>query len=287
MLFSIIVPVYNSVNTIRNCLDSILNQTYSDFEVIVINDGSTDETLTILEEFDNMDSRINVYSFENAGVSMARQRGIDKSNGDYIIFVDSDDTIAPKLLSALSDTVSSFPNTDLIRYQSYLAEDASHKDHERYNFLESLEVPMSGIEALRLWSRPGKKYAVYWLFAFHRSLFSNLSFPTNLRCYEDVSLIPVLVATATNVITINYVGYNYTYNNSTSLTHTNDEETERSRAYDFFEACRFAVDHFSKLPSTTEEDIEFFEKDYLRRLDGKYNSLGDKLKEEFATLYGK
>lgn len=287
MLFSIIVPVYNSECSIRNCLDSILNQTFSDFEVVVIDDGSTDTTLSILKEYETLNSRIKVYSFENAGVSMTRQRGINHAKGEYLIFVDSDDTISEELLSTLSLTINSFPDTDLIRYQSYLVKDAPHKDHERYNFLESLNVPMSGIEALKLWSKPGKKYAVYWLFAFHRNLFLNLSFPKNLRCYEDVSLIPVLVAIANKVITIDYVGYNYTYNNSLSLTHAKDEETERSRAKDFFVACEYAVNHFKALPFTTEDDIIFFEKDYRRRLDGKYDSLSDNLKEEFAELYCK
>lgn len=287
LLFTIIVPVYNSEKTIRNCINSIFTQLPKDSEIVVINDGSTDGTLGILHEYTKMDSRIKVYSYENAGVSMARQRGINHAKGEYIIFVDSDDTIYPNFLSTLSETINKFPKADLIRYQSYLAQDKPNKNHERYNFLESLEVPMSGIDALRLWSRPGKKYAVYWLFAFHRSLFSNFSFPTNLRCYEDVSLIPILVAKANHVITIDYVGYNYTYNNSSSLTHTKDEETERARAYDFFEACRFAVEHFSKLPCVTEDDIKFFKEDYQRRLDGKYDSLSDNLKKEFANLYNR
>lgn len=285
MLISIIIPVYNSEDSIRNCLNSILNQTIPNFEVVVINDGSTDNTLAILEEYAKKYSNIKVYSFENAGVSVARQRGINLASGEYFIFVDSDDTIESELLFNISLTIDSFPNVDLIRYQSYLVHDAPNKNNERYNFLDSVNVSMSGIEALKLWSRSGKKYAVYWLFAFHRDLFSYISFPKSLRCYEDVALIPILIAKANKVVTIDYVGYNYVYNNSFSLTHTKDEATERSRAKDFFLACKYAINHFKELPFVTKEDIIFLETDYRRRLDGKYNSLSDNLKEEFANLY--
>lgn len=287
MLFSIIIPVYNSECSIRNCLDSVLQQTFPDFEAVVINDGSFDATPAILEEYAKRDSRIKVHSFENAGVSIARQRGINHSSGEYIIFVDSDDVISKELLENIYTTITKFPGTDLIRYQSHLVFDAPGKNHERYNFLDSLNTAMSGMEALKLWSKPGKKYAVYWLFAFHRNLFSHLSFPRDLRCYEDVSLIPILVANANKVITIEYVGYNYTYNNSFSLTHTKDESTERARAKEFYLACKYAIELFKNLPCTTEEDISFFEKDYRRRLDGKYDSLSENLKIEFASMYGK
>jgi glycosyltransferase involved in cell wall biosynthesis len=285
MLFSIIVPTYNSVGTIRNCINSILAQTFTNFEVILINDGSTDNTLEILEEYAKEDSRIKIYSFENAGVSVSRQRGIEHANGRYFIFVDSDDSINPELLANLSIAINKYPATDLIRYQAYLLDDAPNKNHERYNFYDSVNVPLSGMDALKLWSKPGIKYAVYWAFAFGRNLFSHLSFPTNLRCYEDVALIPLLVASAKQVITIDYVGYNYTFNNQLSLTHTKNYDAEKRRVQDFHAACEYAVENFKLLNNVTDEDVAFFEKDYQRRLGGKYDSSSNKVKEELAHLY--
>lgn len=287
MLFSVIIPVFNAEKTIRLCLNSILAQTFKKFEVIVVNDGSTDSTLSILNKYAAMDSRVNVYTFENSGVSVTRQRGINNSNGDFIIFVDSDDTINPELLENLANTINSYPNIDLIRYQSKIVADAPKKNHERYNFYDSAETPVAGIDSIKTWSIPGKKYAVYWIFAFSKALFSNISFPQNLRCYEDVALIPILIGYANSVITIPYVGYNYTYNNPSSLTHTTTLESEKLRAQDFYESCKYAVYHFKNLPRVTEFDINFFEKDYQRRLDGKFNSLSDELKKEFANIYGK
>lgn len=108
MLFSIIIPTFNAAKNIRKCLDSILNQTFSDFEVLVINDGSTDETENILEEYSSKFSNIRVFNFSNSGVGISRRRGISLAQGEYLIFVDSDDSINSGLLYELYDTISSF-----------------------------------------------------------------------------------------------------------------------------------------------------------------------------------
>lgn len=90
---SIIVPVYNSGKNIEACIKSILNQTYEDFELILVNDGSKDNSGEICKEYAAKDKRIVLIEQENAGVSAARNRGIDHAGGDYIVFVDSDDII--------------------------------------------------------------------------------------------------------------------------------------------------------------------------------------------------
>lgn len=285
MLFSIIVPCYNSKNFIRDCIDSILVQNFNDFEVILIDDGSTDGTDKILDEYAKNDLRIHVYHFENAGVSYSRRRGIHLASGEYLIFVDSDDSINPNLLSNLYNAIINHDYPTLIRYQANLVNDASYKDHERYNFLEIINTPYSGMETLKKWSIPGKKYAVYWLFAFHKSIFSKVLFATTLKCYEDVALIPILVAASEKVVTINYIGYNYTCNNENSLTNIRSDEAERARALDFIEAYHYAIDNFTKLNNISSVDIAFFVNDYTRRLKGKFNSLPEHLKEELREFF--
>ena len=91
IIFSIIVPVYNVEKYLRQCLDSIKMQTYKEIEVVLINDGSTDESRTICDEYVKYDSRFRVVHTINQGVSVARNLGIKESSGDYILFVDSDD----------------------------------------------------------------------------------------------------------------------------------------------------------------------------------------------------
>lgn len=107
MKFSIILPVYNKAHTIIQALDSIYAQTYQDFEVIVINDGSTDNVLDVLNEYDKP---IRVISQDNKGVSVARNAGIDSSKGDYVCFLDADDMWYPNHLEVLVGMMSLYSN---------------------------------------------------------------------------------------------------------------------------------------------------------------------------------
>ena len=88
---SIIVPVYNSEQTLNRCIDSILGQTYRNFELLLINDGSKDRSGEICDEYARKDSRVKVFHKENGGVSSARNVGLDNARGEWITFCDSDD----------------------------------------------------------------------------------------------------------------------------------------------------------------------------------------------------
>lgn len=92
-LISIIVPVYNSVSTLNRCLDSILNQTFSDWELLLIDDGSTDRSTELCDQYASKDQRIKVFHKKNGGVSSARNIGLSHAKGEWITFVDSDDEI--------------------------------------------------------------------------------------------------------------------------------------------------------------------------------------------------
>ena len=90
---SVIIPVYNSEKFLKKCLDSIINQTLNDIEIICIDDGSTDKSLRILNNFADKDNRITIINQKNSGPSAARNKGIENAKGEYIGFVDSDDWI--------------------------------------------------------------------------------------------------------------------------------------------------------------------------------------------------
>ena len=100
-LISIIVPVYNTEKYVGACIESILNQSFSDFELILVNDGSTDKSLGICKEYQCNDNRIRIIDQENGGVTKARKTGVENSRGSHILFVDSDDTIPKDSVSAL------------------------------------------------------------------------------------------------------------------------------------------------------------------------------------------
>jgi glycosyltransferase involved in cell wall biosynthesis len=95
-LVSVIIPIYNGEKTIKETIESVLNQSFTDFELIVINDGSIDKTLAVLETID--DSRLKVFSFPNAGVSVSRNRGLEQAKGEFISFLDADDLWTPDKL---------------------------------------------------------------------------------------------------------------------------------------------------------------------------------------------
>ena len=106
--FSIIIPLYNKANFIAKTLNSVLNQTYTDFEVVIVNDGSTDNSLEIVQIFD--DKRIKLFTTKNQGVSATRNFGIKQSQGDYIAFLDADDIWEEKFLETINKLILSFPN---------------------------------------------------------------------------------------------------------------------------------------------------------------------------------
>lgn len=104
-LFSIVVPIYNVEGYLNECLDSVVVQTFSDFECIMVNDGSTDHSEVIARQYVNRDCRFAIYSQENQGLSSARNTGIQHSNGKYVVFLDSDDFIKSTALEKLAEIV--------------------------------------------------------------------------------------------------------------------------------------------------------------------------------------
>lgn len=103
---SVIIPVYNTANYLDMCLDSVIAQTFVDLEILCINDGSTDNSASILEAYSKYDKRIKVITQENKGLSGARNTGLDIAKGEYIAFVDSDDRISPFMLQHLYSTLT-------------------------------------------------------------------------------------------------------------------------------------------------------------------------------------
>jgi len=108
MLFSVVIPLYNKANHISATLNSVIKQSFTDFEIIIVNDGSTDDSLDIVNSFS--DERIQIYSTENKGVSYARNFGIKKAKTDYIVFIDADDIWKPYHLEDLKQLQEQFPN---------------------------------------------------------------------------------------------------------------------------------------------------------------------------------
>ncbi|SDI02946.1 Glycosyl transferase family 2 [Pseudobutyrivibrio sp. 49] len=112
-LISVVIPVYNGENSIRHCLDALLDQTYQELEIVAVDDGSTDGTYEILKEYAQRDFRVKAYTHSNVGVSATRNEGIDHATGEYVIFCDADDYPEPNLVERYARAIEDWSNSEI------------------------------------------------------------------------------------------------------------------------------------------------------------------------------
>lgn len=140
---SIIIPIYNAATLLEKCFESVQRQTYNNLEVILINDGSTDTSQQICEKWIQQDKRFRIYNNNNMGVSYSRNFGIEKSNGDYIVFVDCDDFIEKNMIEVLVHKIDIFDYV-MINYNKYYDEknivknfEIEDREYDKKEFLEN------------------------------------------------------------------------------------------------------------------------------------------------------
>ena len=177
--FSIIIPVYNKANFIATCLDSILAQTYNNYEIICVNDGSTDNSLEILEYYARKDSRIKVYSQENQGVSAARNFGIINAQGEYLLFCDADDKFKPELCETVALQIKKEP-ADVIAFghENYVDnrfENIYIKDIQELKKQKTLENQLN--LQIYVWEKAFRKEFI---------LEKDINFPVGIKNAEDI-----------------------------------------------------------------------------------------------------
>lgn len=179
-LISVAIPVYNRETTLRKCVDSILAQTYENIEVILVNDGSTDRSEDICRSYEQADSRVSVISKANGGLSSARNAGIDKSCGEYIFFIDSDDWIDSDTLEVLLNAALQ-KGTDITGCCAYF-----NFPNGVENSKASEEIYIRDTHALIKWMLLGGIDAnAAWGKLFKRSIFENLRFDESCDFCED------------------------------------------------------------------------------------------------------
>ena len=161
---SVIVPVYNVEQYLPKCLDSIINQTFKDIEIICINDGSTDNSGKVLEEYAQKDDRIKVLNQDNKGLSAARNNGISQAKGEYISFVDSDDFIHPKFLETLYFAITqNYSDIAGCNFQKiHKKEILSFKNRKIQTFIPALDVLLNKKNFIHfnVWNKLYKKEAI-------------------------------------------------------------------------------------------------------------------------------
>jgi len=198
-MISVIVPVYNVEPYLRKCLNSILAQTYRDLEILVIDDGSTDGSGRICDEYGEKDNRIKVFHTENKGLSCARNLGLDNANGDWIGFVDSDDWIEPDMYELLLRKAEE-TGANIIAcgcYTEFKSSTICHQASQKIvNNTEAVEDLINGKIRTQVWNK-----------IFHSTVFKNIRFP-NGRVYEDIATTYKLIMNTT-VVGIPSLSYHY------------------------------------------------------------------------------
>lgn len=204
-LISIIIPAYNVERYMGKCLDSVCRQTYRNIEIIVIDDGSTDCTGAICDEFAAKDARIKVLHCEKSGVGAARNRGLDCATGEYIGFVDSDDWAEPEMFETLYN-LHVGKDVDISICSFFREKKGCSKPLVDDGAVFSLTNKQALSELVR-----DKTYKNYlWNKLFKRSLFEGIRFPEGAN-YEDVAVIYRLFAKSRAVECVNKPLYHYVH----------------------------------------------------------------------------
>lgn len=220
--FSVVIPVYNVEKFIKRTLDSVKSQSYKDYEVIVVNDGSTDTSMDIVKKYD-----VKIINSKHVEVSEARNIGARHAKGDYLVFLDSDDYWDKDLLKEINKSLDNDP--DLVRFQARTVTD----DNEKIDYNEEEFKGLNGEEAF---DRIVKFHFIdsIWCYAIKRKYYEKEKFEFKKgTVHEDFGLTPLIVIKASKVNSIKYIGYNY-YRRKGSIMNTPDYNWTKRKVKDFF-----------------------------------------------------
>ena len=227
--FSVIVPVYNTEKYLRKCLDSLINQPFSDYEIIIVNDGSPDNSQDIIDEYaQNYPEKVKSYIKENGGLSDARNYGIDRALGNYILFIDSDDYVSLELLEVLNGRLCE-KEVDVIRFNAQVV--LSNNENGETLFFPQTSV-VTGIEALDKLIDNKQYFEPAPFYAYRKEFWQKNNFRFSLgRYHVDFGLIPEVIIKAQSFSSVEHIGYFYFQSNS-SIMRTVNEEKDKKRAFD-------------------------------------------------------
>lgn len=219
--FSIIIPVYNVENHLKECLESILSQSYTNYEIILVDDGSTDGSGKICDSYAREYHNIRVYHQKNRGQSVARNLAVEKASGEYLWFVDSDDIVLYKnALQQLSFEIKEKPDVISFGWKEADSIEKFSESKEKFNFNRTEQKKYTGEDYLKSSLKEKKLYQWYpWVYVYRRSYWQNkkFQFPTGKK-FEDVKLIYRTLLEASTVKKHKKALYGYRINRKGSTT---------------------------------------------------------------------
>lgn len=224
---SVIIPVYNTEKYIEKCLESLAKQTMQDFEVIIVNDGSTDNSKKVIKDYmKNSNLDIRYLEKENGGLASARNYGVERALGKYISFLDSDDYLDKNLFSNLEKYMDE--DIDLIKFKMKTVD-------EKENVIEKLDGPVfdvcTGEEGYKKLCTTDKYMDPACIYLYRREFFVENNFKYKLRYHEDFGLTSLIMIQAKTFVSTESFGYNYLQTGE-SLTRGKDYKKDIDRAKD-------------------------------------------------------
>lgn len=210
--FSIIIPIFNAEKTLARCLDAVLRQGFCDFEVLMIENGSSDASADICRQYAEADNRFHLYTCVQKGPSAARNMGLSRAKGTYIAFVDSDDYVSPDYLQQLYQTFQS-SNADVVFF--------GYEERSEAGALGSVRVPeipdtLSGVKVLTELCNQDM-FGYTWIKAFRLSAIGETQFSLELDLLEDEVFACQVLAKGCSVAILPRAIYTYVTGNGTSL----------------------------------------------------------------------
>ena len=282
---SVIVPVYKVEEYLSRCIDSILSQTFTDFELILVDDGSPDNCGKICDEYAQKDNRIYVIHKENSGLSAARNTGIDwalkNSNSQFITFVDSDDLITSNYLEKLTDAIlDDCVDISACKMHCFSEYEKLLLDIKLTPLPVSSPSTYTGKSAvLHLYKMDGEISIEACGKLFRKSLFSNIRFPEN-KVHEDQAIIPILLYSSQKITTIDNQLYCY-FKRNDSIT----GEGFSNKRFDDIDALESCEKYFKNRQEYTNAELANKRKIVLLSLynlqakhDNKHNQIPQKYK---------
>ena len=273
---SIIIPVYNVEKYIEHCLNSIKLQTMKDFEIIIINDGATDNSEKIIKEYqkNNPDLIIKYLKKENGGLASARNYGVKFAEGDYISFIDPDDYLDSNTYEDLK--VYMDKKIDVIKFKLKLV-------NNKKEVIELVNGPVfnecSGEEAYKKLCISDKFMDPACIYLYRREYFIENGFQYRLRYHEDFGLTSLVIVNAKTFVSTNCYGYNYLQTDN-SLTRDNDYNKNKLRAKDMIAHYDYMIKNIEKY-NIEKETKEFVKRYYTNSVILKTQTLNEQDQNEY------
>ena len=248
-MISIIITAYNAEKTIEKCLNSILDTQYNDYEIILVNDGSTDNTEKIIELFAS--DKIKYYKKENTGVADSRNFGIDKAKGDYITFVDSDDYVSSNYFEGIDKYINE--GIDIIKRKGIIV----NKNNQEKIKGDTFDIT-TGEDAFNKLCFTDIYLDTLWSYIIKKSLLidNNLYFEKD-RFHEDFGLLPLLILKANKIVSLDNYVYYYVQTDNSIMRENNIDKTIKK--------AKDALYHYDNILKTIEKyNLSNFTKENVR-----------------------